>query len=78
MKLIITKIYLAIPLLLLSFDANAYLDPSTGGMIIQVLLAGIIGAGVFLRSMREKIYYIFVKIKGFFTKQSQVDKENNE
>jgi hypothetical protein len=78
MKLIITKIYLAIPLLLLSFDANAYLDPSTGGMIIQVLLAGIIGAGVFLRSMREKIYYFFVKIKGFFTKQSQVDKENNE
>ena len=78
MKLIITKIYLAIPLLLLSFDANAYLDPSTGGMIIQVLLAGIIGAGVFLRSMREKIYYICVKIKGFFTKQSQVNKENNE
>ena len=55
MKLINTKIYTVVPLLLLSFDAYAYLDPSTGGMIIQVLLAGIIGAGVFLRSMREKI-----------------------
>jgi hypothetical protein len=78
MKLINTKIYTIVPLLLISFDAFAYLDPSTGGMIIQVLLAGIIGAGVFLRSMREKIYYILSKIKSFFTKRSQVNKENND
>jgi len=78
MKLINTKIYTVVPLLLLSFDAYAYLDPSTGGMIIQVLLAGILGAGVFLRSMREKIYYILIKIKGFFTKRSPVNKKNND
>jgi len=78
MKLINTKIFTTISLLLVSFDAYAYLDPSTGGMIIQVLIATLIGAGVFLRNVREKIYFILRRIKGAFTKQTPVDKENND
>jgi len=78
MKLLNTKIYTTILLLLGSFDAYAYLDPSTGGMVIQALLATLIGAGVFLRNIREKIYFVLNKIKGVFTKRTSVDKKNND
>jgi hypothetical protein len=42
------------------------------------LLATLIGAGVFLRNIREKIYFVLNKIKGVFTKRTSVDKKNND
>lgn len=46
---------------LFALDANAYLDPGTGSIIIQALIAGFVGA-VFV----IKIYYR--RIKDFFVK----------
>ena len=48
---------------LFALDANAYLDPGTGSIIIQALIAGFVGA-VFV----IKIYYR--RIKDFFVKIS--------
>ncbi len=42
---------------LFALDANAYLDPGTGSIIIQALIAGFVGA-VFI----IKIYYRKIKI----------------
>ena len=78
MKLLNAKIYTTISLLVVSFDAYAYLDPGTGGMLIQALLAMLIGAGVFLKNVRVKIYFILSRIKGAITKRSPVDKENDD
>ena len=40
-------------------DAHAYLDPGTGSMIIQILIASFIGAAVFLRRFWTRIAEFF-------------------
>lgn len=40
--------------------AHAYLDPGSGSFLIQILVAGVLGAGVAL-----KVYWR--KVKAFFT-----------
>ena len=53
---------------LLTFDpsteANAYLDPGTGSMVLQLLLGGVAGAVVVV-----KLYW--QKVKNFFTREKQ-------
>lgn len=51
-----------------------YLDPGTGSVILQVLIAGLLGAGVFLRMFSKKI-------KAFFSKgepETMVEDEQKE
>jgi hypothetical protein len=37
-------------------SASAYVDPGTGSMIIQVVIAAIVGAGAFLGAFWRKIF----------------------
>lgn len=52
-------------LFLISFFSNAYayLDPGTGGLIIQGLIASIIGVGVFFKSIKIKVMEFLFKKK---------------
>ncbi len=36
--------------------SQAYLDPGTGSLITQVVVAGLLGAGIFLRAFWKKIF----------------------
>ena len=36
-------------------DAHAYLDPGTGSLLIQMLIAGVVGAGVVVKIYWRKI-----------------------
>ena len=42
----------------LVIDAYAYLDPGTGSVIVQFIIAGLVGAGITL-----KVYWAKVKYK---------------
>ena len=44
--------------------AYAYLDPGTGSMLLQALLAAIAAAAVGIRAFRERIVAIFHRITG--------------
>lgn len=46
--------------------AKAYLDPGSGSFLIQLLIAGLVGAAFFLRSS-------WGRIKGFFTRPKSVE-----
>ena len=37
----------------------AYIDPGAGGILLQVIIAGILGVGYFFRSTTQKILGIF-------------------
>lgn len=39
--------------------AHAYLDPGSGSLILQMLLAGLLGAGVVIRVFWKKIKALF-------------------
>jgi hypothetical protein len=60
----------AIPLglliLTLPIDAHAYLDPGTGSMVLQVIIAGILGA-VF--TFKSYVRAVITSITGIFRKQ---------
>ncbi len=43
--------------------AFAYLDPGTGSMILQVILAGIVGIGCTFKVWRDKIVHFFRRNK---------------
>jgi hypothetical protein len=55
------------------YPAHAYLDPGTGSMIVQMIIAGIAGSLVAI-----KVYWI--KIKNFFAgvKSKQTDEPGAE
>jgi len=57
-KLILCIFFLSISL---STSAYAYLDPGTGGLIIQVLIASAIGIGVFFKNIKMKFMEFFFK-----------------
>ena len=42
-------------------NAYAYLDPGTGGLIIQALIASLIGIGVFFKNIKNKFLRLFKK-----------------
>ncbi len=52
-------------------DANAYIDPGTGSLLLQGLIAGI-AAGAYTL----KLYWY--KIKGFFLRKNDNEKELEE
>ena len=49
----------------------AYLDPGSGSFLIQLLLAGIVGAGFII-----KVYW--KKIKGLFTRSTPKKEDDTE
>lgn len=46
-----------------SQPAHAYLDPNTGSMILQMIVAGIVGLGCTFSIWKEKISSLFKKGK---------------
>jgi len=50
---------------------QAYLDPGSGSFLIQLLLAGIVGAGFII-----KVYW--KKIKGLFTRSAPKKEDDSE
>jgi hypothetical protein len=40
-----------------------YLDPGSGSLIVQALLAGVVGFVAFFKTIKQKIQYFFYKSK---------------
>ena len=40
-----------------------YLDPGSGSLIVQALIAGVVGIVAFFKTIKQKIQYIFYKPK---------------
>jgi len=53
------RILIAIPLLILSTNALAYLDPGTGSMMLQVILGGVAAVGVAIKLYWHKLRAVF-------------------
>ena len=53
------RIIVAILFLLLITDAEAYLDPGTGSMLLQVILGGIAAVGVAVKLYWHKLRVAF-------------------
>jgi hypothetical protein len=53
-----TKIIVAV-LLLFATPAYAYIDPGTGSLIVQMLLAALVGSMFYLRTIIRKIKAFF-------------------
>lgn len=66
MKRILSIVLLS---LICAENAHAYLDPGTGSILLQALLAGMLAVGAFWRNLKGYI-------KGFFTRNSQDDKDS--
>jgi len=75
-------IFLMFTLLLISPNVFAYLDPGTGAMIVQAVIAMFIGAGIFFNHMKFKIldFYkaILKKIKGKDEKEEQIEEKQEK
>ncbi|MBU1694979.1 MAG: hypothetical protein KKC51_13580 [Verrucomicrobia bacterium] len=41
----------------------AYIDPGTGGMILQLVMAALVGAGLFFRRSIARVFSIFLRKK---------------
>ena len=63
------RLLTTIILFLLAADAQAYLDPGTGSMLLQVILGGVAAVGVALKLYWHKLASIF----GFAKKQDAED-----
>jgi hypothetical protein len=50
-------ILIALFLLVTLVSASAYVDPGTGSMIIQVIIAAVVGAGAFLGVFWRKLFH---------------------
>lgn len=61
-------------LLLMMAEANAYLDPGTGSMMLQVILGGIAAVGVAVKLYWHRLLAAFGRRK----KQSDEDEDGNE
>ena len=48
-------------------NAHAYIDPGAGSMVLQAILAALIGIGVFVRQARVAISSFFKRMMGKFS-----------
>jgi hypothetical protein len=55
----------------------AYLDPGTGSLILQVIIGGILGVGVVLKTYWSKIRRLFGKKKKSQTETDESTKQKN-
>ena len=58
---IFTFLYFVTLIIFFSTDAYAYLDPGTGGLIVQILIASLLSIGVFFKNIKNKILELFKK-----------------
>lgn len=62
---IASTITLAIFIILLSEkNASAYIDPGTGSMIVQAVIAAIAGSAVAIKIFWKRIKYFFLRLIG--------------
>ena len=54
-------------ILALSREADAYIDPGTGSLVLQMIVAGVVGAGFAIRIFWKHIRTFFF---GLFSKKS--------
>lgn len=61
------NLYLLMVVLLMVFiapqKAEAYLDPGTGSMILQMIIAGLVGVGCTFRMWKDKVLGLLKKDK---------------
>lgn len=53
------KLIVAVLLLLVATNANAYLDPGTGSMMLQVILGGVAAASVAIKLYWHNLMAVF-------------------
>lgn len=53
------RIFISVVLLVLMGDAQAYLDPGTGSMLLQVILGGVAAIGVAVKLYWHKLRVAF-------------------
>ena len=63
--------FILINLLTTILRPHAYLDPGSGSFLVQLLIAGIVGAGFLI-----KVYW--KKIKGLFNRSNPGKEEDND
>lgn len=57
--------------LVIPADAHAYVDPGTGSMMLQIILAGVFGVAIFYRTIISKLKLLFgIKEKSSETQES--------
>ena len=49
-------------------DAYAYIDPGTGGIILQAIIGAIATVGIFFNKLKKKMLEIYIKFKSVFKK----------
>lgn len=49
-------VFLVVAYMFCPQEAYAYLDPGTGSMIIQTIIAAVVGAGVYFSAFFNKIF----------------------
>lgn len=59
-------------------EVFAYLDPGTGSLILQVIIGGILGVGVVLKTYWSKIRSLFKKSKKPETDTEKAEKKNEK
>ena len=69
-KLLYTTVIL---LIITSPKAHAYIDPGTGSIILQGIIASIVAIGVFFSGLKNKIIQNFIKIKRFVFREKKND-----
>ena len=61
------NLYLLAVVMLMAFiapqKAEAYLDPGTGSMILQMIIAGIVGVGCTFKIWKDKVFGLLKKDK---------------
>jgi len=67
------KIFLAFSIYYFAAESNAYayLDPSTGSIIIQYIVAGLVTCMAFIKSFWVRLKYFFNKIKFIKNKNNE-------
>ena len=67
------KIFLTFSIYYFTAESNAYayLDPATGSIIVQYIVAGLAACMVFMKNLR-------VKFKYFFNKKNKIKKNKEE
>jgi hypothetical protein len=68
MYFVVAAALMAALLLLLPTSAHAYLDPGTGSYVLQMIIAGVLGA-----AFAAKLYWLRIKrfIAGIFSKNER-------
>ncbi|NIW49253.1 MAG: hypothetical protein GWN30_32150, partial [Gammaproteobacteria bacterium] len=76
------QLYSIVIVMLFPRDVFAYLDPGTGSLVIQAIIAIFIGAGLFIGHIRIKVSRFFSslmkRIKGKKTETDPSDSRENE